>query len=128
MYAPNPIKCLKHNTPDCFVCRNEFLLSFYDQDYYTSNHPEPFLFPTTVDEVEKFELEYEKLPQSTKDLDLDNLRQFEVSMVLRWMRLSGYLKSELEKGNREFRLSFLGQNQVILHPFGSDGETLDLNL
>jgi len=46
----------------------------------------------------------------------------------KWRKLGWYLGREMKKGNREFRISFHDEQQFIIHPFGKDGDTLDLSI
>lgn len=76
-------------------------------------------FPVTDEEVVWFE-------EATKDMVIPEMPDILKSA---WsMIVSGYLKSEVRNGNREFRISFQDDKRFIIHPLGKDGKTLDWSL
>lgn len=87
----------------------------YLNDFKNGNNP----FPVTADEVKWFEEATKDVP----DVPLPDVLQSYWSMMV-----NGYLKREVKKGTREFRIAMQDDKRFIIHPLGRDGETLDMSL
>jgi hypothetical protein len=46
----------------------------------------------------------------------------------RWLALLSYLQRERHLGKTEFRITWMANNHLLIHPLNKDGETLDIFL
>ena len=64
-----------------------------------------------------------------KELVDATVKEMRKRYVNSWAKLSLYFESQVDKGVKEFRISVQNtEGDVIIHPLGVDGDTLDINL
>jgi len=72
-------------------------------------------------------MEYYSQQDESKSLN-DSIKEISKEYCNKYFELLNYLIEEKKDGKTEFRMSFIGEQDIIIHPLNKDGKTFDFNI